>query len=116
MVAAAQEAANDLVKQGIEARVLDMHTIKPLDAEAIEAAARETGAVVTAEEHLLEGGLGSGVARVLAERHPVPIEFVGIRDRYAESGQPQELLAKYGLLPRDIVAAAQRALRRKKRD
>ena len=116
MVAAALEAANDLVKQGIEARVLDMHTIKPLDAEAIEAAARETGAVVTAEEHLLEGGLGSGVARVLAERHPVPIEFVGIRDRYAESGQPQELLAKYGLLPRDIVAAAQRALRRKKRD
>jgi transketolase len=114
MVAAALEAANGLVKEGIEARVLDMHTVKPLDIAALERAARETGALVTAEEHLLAGGLGMGVARIVAERRPVPIEFVGIRDRYAESGQPQELLQKYGLLPRHIEGAVRKALRRKK--
>jgi transketolase len=110
MVAAALEAAHALSAEGVEARVLDMHTVKPLDAAAIEQAARETGAIVTAEEHLLQGGLGAGVARVVAERHPVPMAFVGIRDRYAESGQPQELLEKYGLMPDDIVRAARRAL------
>ncbi len=114
MVAAAMEAAHYLAKEGTEVQVLDMHTIKPLDREAIEHAARETGAIVTAEEHLLAGGLGSGVARVVAERHPVPVEFVGIHDRYAESGKPQELLEKYGLLPRHIASAAKEAIQRKK--
>ena len=109
MVAAALEAAQTLSERGIEARVLDMHTIKPLDADAIERAARETGAIVTAEEHLLQGGLGAGVARIVAERHPVPVAFVGIADQYAESGEPQELLEKYGLMPDDIVRAAVKA-------
>ncbi len=113
MVAAAFEAAEKLAKDGITARVLDMHTLKPLDVEAIEKAARETGAIVTAEEHLLQGGLGAGVARAVPERHPVPMEFVGIHDTYAESGKPQELLEKYGLTARDIRAAAERALGRK---
>jgi transketolase len=110
MVAAALEAAEMLSMEGIKARVLDMHTIKPLDAESIERAARETGAIVTAEEHLLQGGLGAGVAQVVVERQPVPMALVGIRDRYAESGTSQELLEKYGLMPANIVQAAHRAL------
>jgi transketolase len=110
MVAAALEAAYLLSEQGIEARVLDMHTVKPLDASAIERAARETGAIVTAEEHLLQGGLGAAVARLVAERCPVPMAFVGIEDRYAQSGEAEELLKKYGLMPQDIVKAAERVL------
>jgi len=110
MVAVALEAAATLAREGIEARVLDMHTVKPLDEAAVERAARETGAIVTAEEHLLDGGLGAAVARVVAERHPVPMAFVGIRDRYAESGKPEELLAKHGLMPADVVLAARRVL------
>jgi transketolase len=113
MVAAALEAAAELSKEGIEARVLDMHTIKPLDADAVEAAARETGAVVTAEEHVLNGGLGGEVARVVGERFPVPMGFVGIDNTYAESGEPQELLTKYGLMPSDIKDAVNRTLARK---
>jgi transketolase len=113
MVAAALEAAADLKTQGINVRVLDMHTVKPLDIEAIERAAHETGAIVTAEEHLLEGGLGAGVARVVAERYPVPMAFVGIRDRYAESGKPGELLAKYGLTAEHIRLAADKVLNQK---
>jgi len=113
MVAAALEAAHDLSQDGIEAMVLDMHTIKPLDEAAIETAARETGAIVTAEEHVLEGGLGAGVARVVGERYPVPMGFVGLRNTYAESGKPQELLEKYGLMPADIVRAAKYALEKK---
>lgn len=113
MVAAALEAAHEMSQDGIEARVLDMHTVKPVDEEAIERAARETGAVVTAEEHVLEGGLGSAVARVVGRRHPVPMGFVGLDNTYAESGKPQELLEKYGLTPSDIVSAAEQALTRK---
>jgi len=113
MVAAALEAADGLSKRGVNARVLDMHTLKPLDVEAIERAARETGAIVTAEEHLLQGGLGAGVARLVSERHPVPMEFVGIQDTYAESGKPQELLEKYGLTPKHIQVAAEKVLQRK---
>jgi transketolase len=115
MVAAALEAASDLEQKGIQARVLDMHTIKPLDMESIELAARETGAIVTAEEHLLAGGLGSSVARVVAETHPVPMAFVAIQDRYAESGKPQELLEKYGLTAEHIRLAAEQVIRRKQR-
>jgi transketolase len=113
MVAAALEAAAELAEDGIEARVLDMHTVKPIDVEAIEQAAAETGAIVTAEEHVLNGGMGSEVARVAAERHPVPMAFVGIRNTYAESGEPQELLEKYGLMPTDIKDAVNRTLTRK---
>ncbi len=107
MVAVALEAAEMLSEQGIEARVLDMHTIKPLDKEAIATAARETGVIVTAEEHLLQGGLGDGVARIVAETHPCKMAFVGIKDTYGESGEPQDLLVKYGLMPVDIVSAVE---------
>jgi transketolase len=95
---------------------LDMHPIKPLDIEAVELAAKETGAIVTAEEHLLEGGLGSIIARIAAERTPVPMAFVGIRNTYAESGEAQELLEKYGLMPVDIVRAARAVINRKAGD
>lgn len=107
MVAAALEAAQILGERGVEARVLDMHTIKPIDEEAIEAAARETGAIVTAEEHLLQGGLGGAVAQVVVRRHPVPMNFVGLQDTFAESGTGEELLEKYGLMPGDIVRAVE---------
>ncbi len=113
MVAPALEAAEELAKQGTQARVLDMHTIKPLDEAAVLAAARETGRIVVAEEHLLHGGLGSSVAMSAARQHPVPMRFVGIKDTFAESGKPEELLAKYGLTASDIVTAA-RALPPKK--
>jgi len=114
MVVAALEAADQLAKEGIRARVLDMHTIKPIDQEAITSAARETSAIVTAEEHLLDGGLGSAVARVVTEQYPVPVAMVGLRNQFAESGESQELLEKYGLMPADIVRAAIQVLDRKR--
>jgi transketolase len=104
MVAAALEAAERLAGQGVQARVLDMHTVKPLDDAAVLAAARETGRIVVAEEHLLHGGLGSVVAMSAARQHPM--RFVGLRDTYAESGPPEGLLAKYGLTAGDIVREA----------
>jgi len=111
MVAVALEAAHLLGQEGIEARVLDAHTIKPIDQDAIEEAARETGALVTVEEHVLDGGLGAAVAQAVVERCcPVRMAFVGVRDRYAESGKPQELLEKYGLMPGDVVKAVRQAL------
>ncbi|MCX6046773.1 MAG: transketolase family protein [Chloroflexi bacterium] len=113
MVAMALEAAHTLSQNGIEARVLDMHTIKPLDNEAVERAARETGAIVTAEEHLITGGLGDAVARLVAMRQPVPIQFVGVNDTYAESGEAQALLKKYGLTASNIVDAAKQVIARK---
>ncbi len=114
MVAAALDAAHRLSEIEIQARVLDLHTIKPLDSSAVEAAARETGAIVTAEEHLLDGGLGAAVAQAVVRRFPVPVESVGIDNTYAESGKPEELLAKYHLMPGDIVAAAQRVVSRRR--
>ncbi len=113
MVAAALDAAQMLSARAIAARVLDMHTIKPIDRAAIAQAAQETGAIVTAEEHLLDGGLGAAVAREVTLQHPVPMEFVGVRDTYAESGTGEALLEKYGLMPPDIVAAVERVLARK---
>ena len=113
MVAEALAAAETLRENGIDARVLDMHTIKPIDVAAIQRAAQETGAIVTAEEHLLDGGLGSIVARVVAEQHPVPMAFVAIRDTYAESGKGDELLEKYGLTAADIVNAVKQVMARK---
>jgi transketolase len=113
MVAAALEAAETLNQEGISARVLDMHTIKPLDKEAVLRSAQETGAIVTAEEHLLDGGLGAAVARAVVQSHLVPVEMVGVDDQYAQSGTAQELLDAFGLLPRDIVTAARRAIERK---
>jgi transketolase len=109
MVAAALDAAAVLATEGIEARVLDMHTIRPMDVDALAAAARETGAIVTAEEHLLQGGMGSNIARVVAAHHPVPMRFVGLADTYTESGDPDDLLKKYKLTAVDITAAAREA-------
>jgi transketolase len=113
MVAVALEAAQTLSGRGIHARVIDMHTLKPLDEATVVRAAQETGALVTAEEHLLEGGLGSAVARVIAEHHPAPIAFVGLRNTYAESGKGAELLEKYGLTAPAIVAAVEQVMARK---
>ncbi len=106
MVAAALDAAKELESGGISARVLDMHTVKPIDEEAIAKAARETGKIVVAEEHLEHGGLGAAVAMAAARLHPVPMAYVNLGDRYAESGDPMGLLQKYGLTPQAIVEAA----------
>jgi transketolase len=111
-VAEAIKAAALLDEEGISARVLDIHTIKPLDEEALERAARETGALVVAEEHLVDSGLGVRVAQALARRAPAPIEFVGL-ETYAESGTPEGLLEKYGLTAPNLAAAARRVLARK---
>jgi transketolase len=110
MVAAALEAAHHLSTAGIEVRVLDMHTIKPLDVAAVSLAARQTGAIVTAEEHMLHGGLGAAVATAVAEEFPVPLRFIGINNRYAESGDPTALFTRYGLMPADIVQAVRDVL------
>jgi transketolase len=107
-------AAEQLAKDGIECRVVNNHTIKPMDEAAVVAAARDCGAVVTAEEHQAAGGMGSRVAEILAEKHPVPIEFVGVHDRFGQSGAPQELVEEYGMGIGAIVQAAKRAVARKR--
>jgi transketolase len=106
MVAPALDAAEAMAQHGVSARVLDMHTVKPIDRDALEAAARETGALVVAEEHLAHGGLGSVVAMAIAETHPVPIRFVNIGDQFGESGAPDALIEKYGLTAAHISEAA----------
>jgi transketolase len=114
MVAAALDAAGSLAKLGIDCRVLNMPTIKPLDIDAIAKAAVETGAIVTAEEHLEHGGLGARVAQVVVQHRPVPISFVAIKDMYAQSGSPEELLRRYGLTAADIEKAVKATVLRKK--
>ncbi len=114
MVAEAIRASEALESEGVSARVLDIHTIKPLDRDAIAKAARETGAIVTAEEHLVDSGLGVRVAHVVTETQPCIMEFVGIQDTYAESGTPEGLLEKYGLTAKNIADACRRALQRKR--
>ena len=113
LVKAAFDAASTLASEGTECRVLNMATLRPLDREAIVAAARETGAIVTAEEHLVHTGLGGQVAQVLAEEMPAPMEFVGMKDRYAESGRWDLLMEKYGLTAYEIVGAVRRVVGRK---
>lgn len=113
MVAPALEAAEKLGQEGVDCRVLSMSTLKPLDEAAITKAATETGAIVTAEEHLEHGGLGSVVARVVSKHQPVPMEFVAIKDTYAKSGRYAELLQRYGLAARDIEQAIQSVMRKK---
>ncbi|MFZ3172110.1 MAG: transketolase family protein [Carboxydocellales bacterium] len=113
MVSMALEAAETLAGEGIFLRVINMHTIKPLDAAAVIAAAQATGAIVTAEEHNIIGGLGSAVAEVVVENHPVPMERVGVKDTFGESGLPDELLKKYGLTTADVVAAVKKVIGRK---
>ncbi len=113
MVSAALDAAAVLASEGIDARVIDLHTIRPLDEDTIVSAARETGAIVCAEEHLLHGGMGSNVARVVSMHAPVPMRYVGLRDSYVESGDPWDLVKKYNLTSDDIVAAAREAIKAK---
>ena len=112
MVADALEAADILEGQGIEARIIDMHTIKPLDTEAIVKAAKETGAIVTAEEHSVIGGLGSAVCEVTAEECPVKVRMVGQLDTFGSSGKPDELKKEYHMTAADIVAAAESVLQK----
>lgn len=113
MVERSLRAAEALEQEGIRARVLNMGTIRPLDTEALEAAARETGAIVVAEEHLVHSGLGAMCAQALATRAPVPMEFVGIEDRYGESGTWSEVLEIMGLTVEGVIEASRRAVARK---
>ncbi len=113
MVHHALVAAEQLSSEGISARVVNMHTIKPLDRELIIRCAQETGAIVTAEEHSIVGGLGGAVAEVLGENMPVPMSRVGMKDMFGESGKPEELLEKYGLTSKDICSAVRSVIKRK---
>jgi transketolase len=114
MVARALKAAEGLSHQGIDCRVLSMPTLKPLDREAVTLAAKETGAIVTAEEHLEQGGLGSRVAQVVVQHQAVPMAFVAIKDVYAKSGTPEDLLQRHGLTAADIERAVKPTVARKK--
>ena len=113
MVAMALEASDVLARQGIDCRVINMHTLKPLDEEAVVTAASETGAIVVAEEHLAHGGLGSRIAQVVARERPVPMGFVNLGDRYALSGKAEELLERYGLTAKDIEEGVRAVVKRK---
>jgi transketolase len=113
MVGKALEAAELLAKEGIFPRVINIHTIKPIDREIILKAAVETGAIVTAEEHSIIGGLGSAVCEVCSENAPVPVQRIGIEDVFGESGAPDELMEKFGLTPQAIVERVKRVIARK---
>lgn len=110
----ALEAAEILQAEGLSVRVINIHTIKPLDVEAIVTAAKETGAIVSAEEHQKNTGLGDAVAHVISTQFPVPLEIVAVNDTFGESGLPDELLTQYGLSTQDLVKAAKKAISRKK--
>jgi transketolase len=103
-----------LEKEGIDAEIINIHTIKPLDKEAVLASAAKTKCVVTAEEHQLLGGLGSSIAQLLAQQLPLPMEFVAVNDTFGESGTPDQLMEKYGIKANNIVAAVKKVLARKK--
>lgn len=113
MVYEAMEAAKELAKEGIEALVINLHTVNPLDVDAVCAAAEKTGCIVTAEEHQVHGGMGSAVAEVLGAHCPVPIEMVAVKDSFGESGQPQELMDAYGLNAAHVIAAVKNVIARK---
>lgn len=114
MVWEAIKAADELESKGINAEVIDIHTIKPLDVEAVLCSVAKTGAAVTAEEHLIAGGLGELIAGVLAVNSPCPVEFVAVNDKFGQSGTPARLLKEYGLDSENIVKAALKAIGRKK--
>jgi len=113
MVAEALDAAEFLQSKGVSAEVINMHTIKPLDQETILKSAQKTGCVVTAEEHQKAGGMGSAVMEVLAQNYPVPVEMVGIDDTFGESGNPSELMEKYGITSKEIIEQALKVIIRK---
>ena len=107
------EAGEALAEQNISAEIINIHTIKPLDEEAILKSVEKTGCVVTAEEHQMYGGLGESVSGLLSRKHPTPQEFVAVNDSFGESGKPEDLLLKYGLSTANIIEAAKKAIRRK---
>ncbi len=109
----ALEAAKVLEEEGISCEIINIHTIKPLDEDAILKSVAKTGCCISAEEHQINGGLGESIARVLVKRNPAPMEFVGVKDQFGESGKPDELLDKYGCGVADIITAANRAVGRK---
>ena len=109
MVNEALTAAEKLEKEGISVRVIDMHTIKPLDSDIIITAAKETGSIITAEEHSVIGGLGSAVAEVLSQNYPVRMKMIGIRDRFGQSGKPALLMEEYNITSNDIILAVREA-------
>lgn len=111
MVWKAVEAAKALEAEGISVDLINIHTIKPLDVEAIVKSAMKTGAVITAEEHQINGGLGSLVAQTLAKHHPTKMAFVGVNDSFGESGTPDQLMEKYGLGVKDIIAAVKKLVK-----
>jgi transketolase len=115
MTPAAVEASDILKQEGISCRVIDMFTLKPIDKDAIVKAAKDTGAIVTAEEHNIYGGLGSAVAEVIGESYPTAMRIMGVRDTFGESGEHDELLAKYGLTANDIARTVKELLKAKKR-
>jgi transketolase len=106
-------AAEELAKEGVQCRVINNHTIKPMDEKTILAAAKDCGAVVTVEEHQIAGGMGSAVAEILAQNNPVPMEFVGVHDQFGQSGEPNELVEFYGMGIKDVVKAVKAVLKRK---
>ncbi len=110
----ALEACEMLAEKGINAEVINIHTIKPLDAAAVLKSIKKTGCVVSAEEHQLNGGLGDAIAHLLCQEHPAPMEFVAVKDTFGESGTPDQLMKKYGLDSPDIVQAVERVLNKKK--
>jgi transketolase len=114
MVHKALAASEILKKEGINARVINIHTIKPIDEKKIIKSAKETGAVITVEEHSIFGGLGGAIAELLGEQYPVPMKIIGVRDVFGESGEYEELLEKFGLTTLNIVTSARVILRRKK--
>jgi transketolase len=116
LVSEAIQAETSLRSEGIAASVLDMHTIKPADEETIIAVAKQTGAIVTVEDHNILGGLGGTISEILCKHSPIPVEMIGIRDRYGESGDLSELMELYGLTAHHIVDAAKRAIERKNRN
>ena len=115
MVHEALKACDRLLEEGIRARLINLHTVKPIDEKTIHDAARETGAIVTAEEHNILGGVGGAVAEVVVENYPVPIARVGLRDVFGESGEPYDLLGKYGLLDVNIAEAVKKVINLEKR-
>lgn len=113
MIAQALSAAERLSEEGVECTVVNNHTVKPLDEEAIISVAKQCGAIVTAEEHQIAGGMGSAIAELLVRKHPVPMEFIGIHDRFGESGDSDELMTAFGLTANDIINAVKKSIARK---
>ena len=107
------EAEAVLAEQGVSVEVINIHTIKPLDVEAVIASAKKTGCVVTAEEHQMNGGLGDSIAQVLGRQLPTPIEMVAVDDQFGESGKPADLMVKYGISKNNIIEAVNKVIQRK---